>query len=108
MNQLKIMERLHSKFTLSVSHKEKLSTCFCYTLLERRRFHSLIQIYKVLHRISPPYLLHLFHYAKDVTTRQGRNPHCLFVPSGRTNYGKSSLRFRETSLWKFSPVIVRL
>ena len=53
MNQLRIMERLHSKVTLSVSHiKKKLSTCSCYTLLERRRFHSLIQIYKVLHRIS--------------------------------------------------------
>ena len=41
MNQLRIMERLHSGVTLSVSHiKKKLSTCFCYTLLERRRFHS--------------------------------------------------------------------
>ena len=43
MNQLRIIERLHSKVTLSVSHiKKKLSTCFCYTLLEHRRFHSLI------------------------------------------------------------------
>ena len=42
MSQLRIMERLHSKVTLSVSHiLKKLSTCFCYTLLERRRFHSL-------------------------------------------------------------------
>ena len=47
-------------------------------LLKHRRFHSLIQIYKVLQRISPLYLFHLFHYARDVTTRQGRNPHCLF------------------------------
>ena len=95
------MERLHSEVTLSVSHikKKSLSTCFCYTLLECRRFHSLIQIYKVLHRISPPYLFHLFHYAKDITTRQGRNPYHLFVPSVRTNYGKSSLRFRGTSMW---------
>ena len=90
------MERLHSKVTLSVSHiKKKLSTCLCYTLLECRRFHSLIQIYKVLLRISLPYLFHL----KDVTTRQGRNPHHLFVPSFRTNYGKSSLHFRGTSMW---------
>ena len=46
-------------------------------------------------RISP-YLFHLFHYAKDVTTRQGRNPHHSYVPSVRTNYGKSSLRFEGT------------
>jgi len=45
------------------------------TLLELRCFHSLIQIYKFLHGISPC-LFHLFHYAKDVTTRQGCNPHC--------------------------------
>ena len=35
-NQLRIMECLHSKVALSVSHiRKKSSTCFCYTLLER-------------------------------------------------------------------------
>ena len=59
----------HSKVTLSVFHiRKKLSLCFCNTLLKRRLFHSLVQIFKILHNISPPYLFHLFHYAKDALT----------------------------------------
>ena len=94
MNQLKIMERLHSKVMSSVCHvRKRLSSCFVYTLLECRRFHSLVQIYKILHRVSPPYLFNLSRYARDVTDHQGRNPHHLYVPHVRTNYGKSSLYF---------------
>ena len=68
MNQLRIMERLHSKVTSRVYHiRERLSSCFHYSLLERRRFHSLVQIYKILHQVSPPYSFNLFCYAKDAT-----------------------------------------
>ena len=94
------MERLHSKVTSSMCHvRERLSSYFVYTLLERRQFHSLMQIYKILHRVPPPYLFNLFRYARDVTDHQGRNPHRLYVPRVRTNYGKSSLYFRGTFLW---------
>ena len=41
------MERLHFKVALSVSHiKKKFSILvFCYTLLERQRFHALTKFY---------------------------------------------------------------
>ena len=41
----------------------------------------------------------LFSYAIDVTGRSGRNPHRLYVPRIRTNYGKRSLRYRGTLIW---------
>ena len=47
MNQLRIMERLHFKVTLSVSHiKKKFSILvLCYTLLERQCFYALTKSY---------------------------------------------------------------
>ena len=47
MNQLRTMERLHFKVTLSVFHIKKnfrIYSCFCYTSLKCQCFHSLEQI----------------------------------------------------------------
>ena len=67
--------------------------------MERRRFHTAIQIYKVLHHLLPPYLHDTFQYAVDITGRASRNIHRLFVPRVRTTLAKYSFYFRGTQLW---------
>ena len=69
------------------------------SLTERRRYHVAVQVYRILHKLSSPYLCDTFHYTVDVTSYTGRNPHRLFVPRVRTNLGKGSLYFRGTQIW---------
>ena len=81
-----MIERIHSKFM----HKlpSSFSSKFQFTLTERRRFHTAIQIFKSLHRISPPYLHDIFQFLKDVTGHLSRKVNRLFVPTVFINYGK--------------------
>ena len=45
--QVRAMEHIHSKITSTVQHlQERLSLCFCYSLVECRKFHTLIQIFR--------------------------------------------------------------
>ena len=92
-----LVERIHLKFVrrLPSSYHPK----FPFTLTERRRFHTAIQIFKSLRRISPPYLHDIFQFSKDVTGRLSRNINGLFVPRVFTNYGKRSFYYRGTVLW---------
>ena len=71
----------------------------CLTLAERRRYHAVIQVYRVLHKLSPSYLNATFHYATDITLRTGRNLYRLFVPRVRTTLAKHSFYFRGTQIW---------
>ena len=91
------LERVHSKFLYSLPpfHSSDLGI----TLVERRTFHTAVQVFKILRNVSPTYMQGLFSYATDVTGRSGRNPHRLYVPRIRTNYGKRSLRYRGTLIW---------
>ena len=91
-----LIERIHSKFIrkLPSSYHSK----FPFTLTECRRFHTAIQIFKSLRRISPPYLHDIFRFSKDVTGRISRNINRLFVPRVSTNYGKRSFFYRGTVL----------
>ena len=91
------LERVHSKFLSSLPpfHSSDLGI----TLVERRTFYTAVQVFKILHNVSPTYMQGLFSYATDVTGRSGRNPHRLYVPRIRTNYGKRSLRYRGTLIW---------
>ena len=61
------------------------------TITERRTFHTALEIFRIVNKISPPYLHGIFSYAVDVTGHSGRSAHRLFAPSVRTNYGKQSL-----------------
>ena len=65
-------------------------------LTERRKFHTNIQIYKIL---APIYLHNMFNYAVTITGRVNRNVHRLFVPQVNTNYGKRSLHYRGPTIW---------
>ena len=92
-----LIERIHSKFInkLPLTHRSK----FPFTLTERRRFHTAVQIYKSLHQLSPPYLHNIFQFSKDITGHISRNINRLFVPRVFTNYGKRSFFYRGAVLW---------
>ena len=93
-NQTRHLERLHSKHTSSYTD----SSISGYSLTERRKFHTTMQIYKILHKLSAMYLHKMFDCAITVTGCMNRNIHRLFVPQINTNYGKRSLRYREPTL----------
>ena len=95
------LERLHSKFTSSLPSSDNFNLRL--SLTERRTFHTALQVFKIVNRISPPYLHGVFLFAVDVTGRSSRNVHRLYVPSVRTNFGKWSLAFRGTAIWNRLP-----
>ena len=94
VQHFKRLERLHSKFNSPPS-----STDFSVhvTLTERRRFHAAIQVYRVLHKLSPSYLHDTFHYAVDITSHTGRNLYRLFVPRVQITLAKHSFYFQGRS-----------
>ena len=92
----KRFERIHSKFCSLVPATQSF---LCHTLAERRRFHTAIIVYKILHQLSPAYLRATFNYTTTVTSHVGRNSHRLFVPRVRTIYAKNSLYYKGTQIW---------
>jgi len=98
VSHLKRLERLHSHF-LSF---DSTSSVFNFTLAECRRFHTATQVYRLLNKLSPPYLHPTFRYAVSVTGRTGRNIHWLYVSAVHLNYGKQSLYHRGATIWNSS------
>ena len=99
-----MVERVHSKFVskLPLSFRSK----FLFSLIERRRFHTAVQIFKSIHQSSPSYLHNIFHYSKDITGHVSRNINRLFVPRVTNNFGKRSFYYRGTVLWNSLPQAV--
>ena len=66
-----MIERLHLKFLrkLPSSYRSR----FPFTLTECRQFHAAVQIFKSLHKISPPYLHDIFQFSRNVIGHQSRN-----------------------------------
>jgi len=65
-----------------------------------------VQVFKILHELTPPYLHGMFHYASAISERIGRNPLRLYVPGIRTNYGRGSLWYHGTTIWNNLPIHV--
>jgi len=96
VQHFKRLERLHSKFNSPFS---RTNPTVCVTLTE-------IQIYKVLHHLSPPYLHGTFHYAVDITGHASWNIHHLFVLRVQTTLVKYSFYFPGSQLWNtLNPVL---
>ena len=100
-SQTRRLERLHSKYISSCTLAD--SSILRCSLTERRKFHSVMYIYKILKKLAPPYLNGVFDYAVNVTGRSSRNPHRLFVPQINTNFGRRSLSYWGTTLWNALP-----
>ena len=99
-----LIERVHSKFVqkLPLLYHSRLS----FTLTDRHRCHTALQVFRSLRQISPPYLHHIFQFSKDLTGRVGRNINCLFVPRVFTNFGKRNFFYRGAVLWNCLPLNV--
>ena len=69
------------------------------TLAQCRHFHTIIQVFKILHNFVPVYLRDMFKFSVDVTGHVGRNSHRLFIPRMRTTYGQKSLFYRGAVAW---------
>ena len=93
VQHFKRLERLHSRFN---SPPSSIDFSACLTLTERRQYHAAIQVYRVLHKLSPSYLNATFHYVVDITSCTGWNFYHLFVPRMRTTLAKHSFYFRGT------------
>lgn len=66
---------------------------------ERRKYFSAIQTYKILHGLSPSYLLSSVQYAESLSHRSLRNKYRARVPPIKSNYGRQSFYFSATSIW---------
>ena len=66
----KPLEHLHSRFL------QQILDCHSFvwvTLSERRRFHTAVQVFKVLYQLCPGYLNDWFVFAEAYTGHSGRN-----------------------------------
>ena len=69
------------------------------TLAERRRYHTAVQVFKSIRKLSPMYLHDQFSNTYDLTGHFGRNQFRIFIPRVRTSFGKSSFYFQGAVLW---------
>ena len=92
----KSLERIHARF---VSYMSDDASFVKVTLAQRRHFHTIIQVFKILHNFVPVYLRDMFKFSVDVTGHVGRNSHRLFIPRMRTTYGQKSLFYRGAVAW---------
>ena len=60
----KPLERLHSRFLQGIS---TCSSFIKFTLMERRRFHTAVQVFKVVNKLCPSYLRDWFINAEAYT-----------------------------------------
>ena len=74
----RLVERVYSKFIkrLPLSYHLRLS----FTLTERHRYHTALQVFKSLCQIYPPYLHNIFHFLKDLSGHISRNLNRLLPP----------------------------
>ena len=92
----KQLERPHAKFS---NLRSTSCSSVSITLTEQRRYHAVIQVYRTLHKLSPPYLHDSFHYAVDITSHAARNAHRFFPPKVSHHSKKTVFIFCGTQIW---------
>ena len=86
--QVRAMEHIHSNVTSTVQHlRDRLSSSF-FSLVEHHKLHTLVQIFRIFHKMPPTYLQGLFKYSIDVIGHHGCNSNRLYIPQVQTNYGR--------------------
>ena len=86
MVHFKHLERLHSRFCAKSMLSSNTEPFLRVSLTECRQYLVAVQVYRILHKLSPPYLCDTFHYTVDVTSHTGQNPHQSFVCTQSKNY----------------------
>ena len=63
--------------------------------MERRWFHTAVQVFKIVNKLCPSYLRDWFINAEAYTEWSGRNRDLLFIPQVSTHIGKSGFLIVE-------------
>jgi len=79
---------------------------FSFTLTERCRYDTALQVFKSLHQIYPPYLHNIFQFSKDLTGHVSLNVNHLFILRVLSNFGQRSFFYRGAVLWNSLPLNV--
>ena len=96
----KPLEYLHSRFFTTSS---RFNSFVKVTLAERRRFHTAVQVFKVLYQLCPRYLRDWFVFAEAYTGHSGQNKCRLFIPQINTSIG---FFYRGAVIWNsLSPAL---
>ena len=76
------LETYRTKATslLTTSTSEQAGLSVNHSLKDCREYHTAVQIYNVLNKLSPSYLQDIFKYSVSVTNHIGRNKNHLFIP----------------------------
>ena len=95
-----LLEKLHSRITDVVpSASEDRQYTLYMSLTSRRNLHSVVQVFKIIHKHSPSYLNQTFQLAESNAKRISRNKHRIYITSIKTNFGKNRFYYRGTVLW---------
>ena len=94
LTSLSILSRLHRRACKPMLHYAPR-----WNLQDRRKFHVALLTFKILHRLTPPFLFDTIKYTTSLTGRQGRNEFRVYLPHARTNIGQSSFYFRTVQIW---------
>ena len=86
----KSLHRIHSHFVGSLPCIDGFVKL---TLVEHCRFHTAVQAFKSIHKLSPVYLHDRFSNSYALTGHCGRNQFRVFIPRVRTSFGKSSFYY---------------
>ena len=86
----KSLERIHSYFACSLPCIDGFVKL---TLAERRRYHTAVQVFKSIRKLSPVYLHDQFSNTYDLTGHFDKNQFRVFIPRVRTSFGKSSFYY---------------
>ena len=101
---LKSLDNIHYRCLKSIDHSNWSSAIppsLC--LQNRRRFHIVLQSFKILKGLCPSYLSGSSRFSSSVTGRSSKNKYRVFVPYVRTNFGRNSFYFRAVSIWNSFP-----
>lgn len=89
------------------SYSELLDRAGLPTLELSRKRSILVEVFKALHKISPPFMWDLFSYKKVPYNLRGAN-HQVFLKQCRTKaYGLNSLSYYGAKLWNSLPEAMR-
>ena len=95
-----LFENLHSRITDVVPRdSEDCQYALYMSLTSCRNFHSMVQVFKIIHELSHSYLNQTFQLAENITKRIYGNRHRIYILSIRTNFGKNGFYYRGAVLW---------
>ncbi len=90
---LKPLDSLHNRFLKSILSSSEILPSLC--LINRRKYHIIIQSFKIVKGLCPSYLSNSLSFSSTITGRISKNKYLVFVPS----MGRNSFYFRAVYIY---------